>query len=192
MPDIRDIGTIPIAHTTPLPHERPVTNSLAYLLCQTRQRATDYRPGMTPEDVRAVSNRMPDIRDIGTIPIAHTTALPHERPVTNSLAYLLCQTRQRATDYRPGMTPEDVRAVSEKSVRQHETTRGRNAPFDCRRPQAAAPGAVTVPPLTCPPSASQQTAQTPMSVAGLRDTNDTNSMTGDSPLIQRDRIVAAL
>jgi hypothetical protein len=147
---------------------------------------------MTPEDVRAVSNRIPDIRDIGTIPIAHTTALPHERPVTNSLAYLLCQTRQRATDYRPGMTPEDVRAVSEKSVRQHETTRGRNAPFDCRRTQAAAPGAVTVPPLTCPPSASQQTAQTPMSVAGLRDTNDTNSMTGDIPLIQRDRIVAAL
>ena len=46
-----------------------------------------------------------------------------ERPGTNSLAYLLCQTRQRATDYRPGMTPEDVRAVSEKSVRQHETTR---------------------------------------------------------------------
>jgi hypothetical protein len=89
---------------------------------------------------------MPDIRDIGTIPIAHTTALPHERPVTNSLAYLLCQTRQRATDYRPGMTPEDVRAVSEKSVRQHEATRGRNAPFDCRRTQAAAPGAVTVPP----------------------------------------------
>ena len=66
--------------------------------------------------------------------------------IGNSLAYLLCQTRQRATDYRPGMTPEDVRAVSEKSVRQHDTTRGRNAPFDCRRPQAAAPGAVTVPP----------------------------------------------
>jgi hypothetical protein len=123
-----------------------IGNSLAYLLCQTRQRATDYRPGMTPEDVRAVSNRMPDIRDIGTIPVAHTTALPHERPVTNSLAYLLCQEAKRATDYRPGMTPEDVRAVSEKSVRQHETTRGRNAPFDCRRTQAAAPGAVTVPP----------------------------------------------
>ena len=70
----------------------------------------------------------------------------HERPVTNSLAYLLCQTTQRATDYRPGMTPEDVRAVSEKSVRQHEPTRGRNAPFDCRRTQVAAPGAVTVPP----------------------------------------------
>src|SRR5262249_39436351 len=95
-----------------LPHERPVTqpnsrtqmskdsligNSLAYLLCQTRQRANDYRPGMTPEDVRAVSNRMPNIRDIGTIRIAHTmAALPHERPVTNSLAYLLCQTRQLA------------------------------------------------------------------------------------------------
>ena len=70
----------------------------------------------------------------------------HERPVTNSLAYLLCQTRQRATDYRPGMTPEDVRAVSDKSVRQHETTRGRNAVFDRRRTQAAASGAVTVPP----------------------------------------------
>jgi hypothetical protein len=123
-----------------------IGNSLAYLLCQTRQRATGYRPGLTPEDVRAVSNRMPEIRDVGTIPIAHTmAALPHEQPVTNSLAYLLCQTRQRATDYRPGMTPEDVRAVSERSVR-HETTRGRNAPFDYRRTQAAAPGAVIVPP----------------------------------------------
>ena len=99
-----------------------IGNSLAYLLYQTRQRATKYRPGMTPEDVRVVSNRMPDIVDIGTIPIAHTMAArPHERPVTNSLAYLLCQTTQRATDYRPGMTPEDVRAVSEKSGRQHET-----------------------------------------------------------------------
>ena len=122
-------------------HERPVTNSLAYLLCQEAKRATDYRPGMTPEDVHAVSNRMRDIRDIGAMPIAHTTALPHKRPATNSLAYLLCQTRQGATDYRPGMTPEDVRAVSKKRVRQHETTRGRNAPFDCRRTQAAAPGA---------------------------------------------------
>ena len=103
-------------------HERPVTNSLAYLLCQEAKRA-DYRAGMTPEDVRAVSNRMGDIRDIGTIPIAHTTALPHERPVTNSLAYLLCQQAKRPTDYRPGMTPEYVRAVSKKSVRQHETTR---------------------------------------------------------------------
>jgi len=125
-------------------NSRPMTNSLAYLLCQERKRATDYRPRMTPEDVRAVSNRMTGIRDIGTTLIAHTIALPHERPVTNSLAYLLCQ-RKRATDYRPGMTPEDVRAVSEKSVRQHET-RGRNAPFDCRRTQVAAPGAVTVPP----------------------------------------------
>jgi hypothetical protein len=138
-----------------------IGNSLAYLLCQTRQRATDYRPGMTPEDVRTVSNRMPDIRDIGAIPVAHTTALPHERPVTNSLAYLLCQTRQRATDYRPGMTPEDVRTVSEKSVRQHETTRAQVIRHQTR-------------------------------VSGLRDTNDTNSMTGDIPLIQRDRIVAAL
>jgi len=95
-----------------------IGNSLAYLLCQTRQGATDYRPGMTPEDVRVVSNRMPHIRDIGTIPIAPTmAALPHERPVTNSLAYLLCQTRQSATDYRPGMTPEDVRVVFEKSLR---------------------------------------------------------------------------
>jgi hypothetical protein len=67
---------------------------------------------MTPEDVRVVSNRMPDIRDIGTIPIAHTTALPHKRSVTNSLAYLLCQEAKRATDYRPRMTPEDVRVVS--------------------------------------------------------------------------------
>jgi hypothetical protein len=49
-----------------LPHERPVTNSLAYCLNQERQRATDYRPGMTPEDVRVVSNRMPDMRHIGT------------------------------------------------------------------------------------------------------------------------------
>ena len=125
-------------------NSRPMTNSLAYLLCQERKRATDYRPRMTPEDVRAVSNRMTGIRDIGTTLIAHTIALPHERPVTNSLAYLLCQ-RKRATDYRPGMTPEDVRAVSEKSVRQHETTRGKKAPLDCRRTQAAAPGAVTAP-----------------------------------------------
>ena len=74
---------------------------------------------MTPEDVREVSNRMPDIRDIGAIPIAHTkAALPHERPVTNcSLAYLLCQTRQHANDYRPGMSLEDVRMVFEKSLR---------------------------------------------------------------------------
>jgi hypothetical protein len=105
-----------------------IGNSLAYLLCQTRQGATDYRPGMTSEDVRVVSNRMPDIRDIGTIPIAPTmAALPHERPVTNSLAYLLCQTRQGATDYRPGMTPEDVRVVFEKSLRgerkKHAATR---------------------------------------------------------------------
>ena len=71
--------------------------------------------------------------------------IENSRPMTNSLAYLLCQERKRATDYRPRMTPEDVRAVSEKSVRQHET-RGRNAPFDCRRTQVAAPGAVTVPP----------------------------------------------
>jgi len=123
-----------------------IGNSLAYCLNQKRQRATDYCPGMTPEDVRAVSNRMPNIRDIGMIPIAHTTALPYERLLTNSLAYLLCQEAKRATDYRPGMTAEDVRAVSEKRVRQHETTRGRNAPFDCRRTQSAAPGAVTVPP----------------------------------------------
>jgi hypothetical protein len=101
-----------------------IGNSLAYLLCQTRQRANDYRPGMTPEDVRVVSNRTPDIRDIGTIPIAHTmAALPHERPVTNSLAYLLCQTRQGATDYRAGMTPEDVRAVFEKSLRGEQKKR---------------------------------------------------------------------
>ena len=103
---------------------RLIGNSLAYLLCQTRQRANDYHPGMTPEDVRVVSNRMPDIRDIGTIPIAHTmAALPHERPVTNSLAYLLCQTRQGATDYRPGMMPEDVRVVFEKSLRGEQKKR---------------------------------------------------------------------
>jgi hypothetical protein len=114
-----------------------IGNSLAYLLCQEAKRATEYRPGMTLEDLRVVS-RMPDIRDIGTIPIAHTTAPPHERPVTNSLAYLLCQEAKRATEYRPGMTPEDVGAVSEKSVRQHETTRGRNAPFDFRRAQLLA------------------------------------------------------
>jgi hypothetical protein len=150
----RDIGTIPIAHTiAALPHERPVTltnrrtqmrkvsligNSLAYLLCQEAKRATEYRPGMTPEDLRVVS-RMPDIRDIGTIPIAHTTAPPHERPVTNSLAYLLCQEAKRATEYRPGMTPEDVGAVSEKSVRQHETTK-RAVRFSPRA-AACAPGA---------------------------------------------------
>ena len=71
--------------------------------------------------------------------------------IGNSLAYCLNQERQRATDYRPGMTPEDVRAVSDKSVRQHETTRGRNAPFDGRRPrkrphreQADGPCGVTV------------------------------------------------
>ena len=104
-----------------------IGNSLAYLLCQTRQRANEYRPGMTPEEVRVVSNRMPDIRDIGTIPIAHTmAALPHERP-GDSLAYLLCQTRQGATDYRPGMTPEEVHVVFEKSLRgerkKHAPTR---------------------------------------------------------------------
>ena len=66
--------------------------------------------------------------------------------IGNSLAYLLCQEAKRATDYRPGMTPEDVRAVREKSVRQRETRQGRNAPFEHRRTQAAAPGAVTVPP----------------------------------------------
>jgi len=109
-----------------------IGNSLAYCLNQKRQSATDYCSGMTTEDVRAVSNRIPNIRDIGTIPIAHTTALPYERLLTNSLAYLLCQEAKRATDYRPGMTAEDVRAVS--------------APFDCRRTQSAAPGAVTVPP----------------------------------------------
>jgi hypothetical protein len=37
--------------------------------------------------------------------------------IGNSLAYLLCQERQCATDYRPGMTPEDVRVVFEKSLR---------------------------------------------------------------------------
>jgi hypothetical protein len=58
--------------------------------------------------------------------------------IGNSLAYLLCQEAKRATEYRPGMTPEDVGAVSEKSVRQHETTRGRNAPFDFRRAQLLA------------------------------------------------------
>ena len=79
----------------------------------------------------------------------------------STLAYFLNQTRQCATDYRPGMTPEDVRAVSEKSVRQHETTRAQVVRHQTR-------------------------------VSGLRDTNDTNSMTGDIPLIQRDRIVAAL
>jgi hypothetical protein len=63
-----------------------IGNSLAYCLNQKRQRATDYRPGMTPEDVRGVSNRIPEIRDIGTIPIAHTTALPYERLLTDSLA----------------------------------------------------------------------------------------------------------
>jgi hypothetical protein len=93
--------------------------------------------------------------DIGTIPIAHTiAALPHERPVTltnrrtqmrkvsligNSLAYLLCQEAKRATEYRPGMTPEDVGAVSEKSVRQHETTK-RAVRFSPRA-AACAPGA---------------------------------------------------
>ena len=68
--------------------------------------------------------------------------------IGNSLAYLLCQTRQLANDYRPGMTPEDVRAVSEKRVRQHETTRAQVVRHQTR-------------------------------VSGLRDTNDTNSATGD-------------
>jgi hypothetical protein len=36
--------------------------------------------------------------------------------IGNSLAYLLCQEAKRATDYRRGMTPEDVRAVSEKKA----------------------------------------------------------------------------
>ena len=113
-----------------------IGNSLAYLLCQTRQRANDYRPGMTLEDVRVVSNRMPDIRDIGTIPIARTmAALPHERPVTNSLAYLLCQTRQDATDYRPGMTPEDVRVVflrgeqKKRAATRNDTRKERAVPL---------------------------------------------------------------
>ena len=66
--------------------------------------------------------------------------------IGNSLAYLLCQEAKRATDYRSGITPEDVRAVSEKSMQEHGMTRGRNAPFDYRRTQAAAPRAVTVPP----------------------------------------------
>jgi hypothetical protein len=123
-----------------------IGNSLAYCLNLERQRETDYRARMTAEDVCAVSNRMPDTCDIGRRPVAHTTALAHERLVTNSLAYCLNQERQRATDYRPGMTPDGVRAVSEKSLRQHETTRGRNARFECRRTQAAVPGAVTVPP----------------------------------------------
>ena len=35
--------------------------------------------------------------------------------IGNSLAYLLCQEAKRTTDYRLGMTPEDVHAVSEKS-----------------------------------------------------------------------------
>jgi hypothetical protein len=112
-----------------------IGNSLAYLLCQTRQRANDYHPGMTPEDVRVASNRT-DIRDIGTIPIAHTVAaLPHERPVTNSLAYLLCQTRQGATHYRPGMTPEDVRVVVEKSLRGEQKKRAA-AQNDTRKERA--------------------------------------------------------
>src|SRR5262245_66613337 len=97
-----------------LPHERAVTltnrrtqmskvsligNSLAYLLCQTRQRANDYRPRMTPEDVRVVSKRMPDIRDIGTISIAHTmAALPHERPATNSRGCTLSKITEGAPE----------------------------------------------------------------------------------------------
>lgn len=113
-----------------------IGNSLAYLLCQTRQGANDYRPGMTPEDVRVISSRMPDIRDVGAIPIAPTiAALPHERPVTNSLAYLLCQTRQGATDYRPGMTPEDVRVVFEKSLRGERKKRAAT-PYDTRKERA--------------------------------------------------------
>ena len=50
-------------------------------------------------------------------------SLAYERPVTNSLAYLLCQTRESATDYRLGMTPEDVRAVFEKSLRGEQKKR---------------------------------------------------------------------
>ena len=101
--------------------------------------------------------------------------IENSRPMTNSLAYLLCQETKRATDYRPGITPEGVRAVSEKSVRQHKTTQGRNAPFDCRRSETRCLAQVV----------RHQTR-----VSGLRD--HTNSMTGDISLIQRDRIVAAL
>jgi hypothetical protein len=114
-----------------------IGNSLAYLLRQTRQRANDYHPGMTPEDVRVISKGMPDIRDIGTIPIAHTVAaLPHERPAPNSLAYLLCQTRQGATDYRPGMTPQDARLVFEKSLRGEQKKRAATGP-DTRQERGA-------------------------------------------------------
>jgi hypothetical protein len=47
---------------------------------------------MTPEDVRQVSNRMADIRHIGT------------------------REAKRATDYRPGTTPEDIRVVSKQAA----------------------------------------------------------------------------
>jgi len=68
--------------------------------------------------------------------------------IGNSLAYLLCQTRQGATDYT-GMTPEDVRVVFEKSLHGEREKRAatRN---DTRKEravrwsppaQAAAPGA---------------------------------------------------
>jgi hypothetical protein len=55
----------------------------------------------------------------------------------STLAYFLNQTRQCATDYRPGMTPEDVRVVFEKSLRDKRKERAatRN---DTREERAAA------------------------------------------------------
>ena len=35
--------------------------------------------------------------------------------IGNSLAYLLCQEAKRTTNYRLGMTPEDVHAVTKKA-----------------------------------------------------------------------------
>jgi len=69
--------------------------------------------------------------------------------IGNSLAYLLCQTRQCANDYRPGMTPEDVRVVFEKSLRgerkkraaTRNDTRKERAVRWSPHAQAAAPGA---------------------------------------------------
>ena len=55
--------------------------------------------------------------------------------IGNSLAYLLCQTSQGATDYRPGMTPEDVRVVFEKSLRGEREKRAATR-YDTRKERA--------------------------------------------------------
>ena len=43
--------------------------------------------------------------------------------IGNSLAYCLNQERQGATNYRPGMTPEEAHVVFEKSLRDERKKR---------------------------------------------------------------------